>query len=1113
MLDLLQSLQKRLNREEREWREQNRLRSELELGPFRSWMLRLANRAVLAGTCVFILAALISVATAVIPSAEWTLFEYEGFEVQDRTDQFSALLAAQATLVALIYPIVISFVALLIAQRSSAVALLHIYIHDSCALLAGLSSLLLVALMGLQFIGLNYVNDSAVALWLVIDALWFAANIGLSLYFLGRTFEFLRPERRAEIIRVYAISVAWPMEARAHLGRHLFSSAAFEGVLPGQTFDGYNKDPSISLGGALPDMGEVSVARHVGSKRRQLVDVRFLPLKIAVSFWLRRAKKHHQPLTQKHTGDDLSTAPVLFFPVDPFETYEGNTTLCKVQNGPRPGVIVRALIDFSFVFRPLSLSKKISISTILSDIQADAVASLRQGDHAAFEASSKQLLDIYLSLLVASRVADSSGSMANLSELRDSSFFARPVHEVWARKLIDLFSMAAKRLPESRDAVELLAYLPARLISKCGNDVTPVLLMSFLEMSPILLRRIEDWWSSVAAGESQQAHGPCNAKVIGAPLVGSHSAVIQAFVESWEHIKALLPPKGTSKLEWGQTCRSMSLLEAHLGHSATMLMDCVLRGDSKTADWLTDALLKWHGEIRYQFDHSRTFAIKRQHLLDASILDLRWDDARARVEYESFDGTTDPTPSAVLFVCVRNAWIDTCCIVLYLLIRLARSCRCETSFAARVASAIMKGEALLHGAEESANSPYRSVDDLLVALVRQTCGGDRYVNTLDSLVERVIRLETPSAVAGRMYFRVGSDDVASLAESQLVALLLATPARWQPSRTVSALLATLASSDRAKYFRLRRTIDRWIHALGNGLDEDLITALECLREKVGQAVPFEDARDALQLGLVSLNETVDQARTQAIAVAPISQERLEAISESFGRRAFDGVAGEFPIPFFDTRHVGDDTGLLTRSIAIRVKRGELTNPPMDDIAANEDEWLSELGSREIASSVLGSALFQVQPISRRGTTPRTYWTAVKRFASEARASGLDPLLIVENANDPAWLWDWANPTGHSTTSTPRDLVVGRNGTGKAPGFQFSLNDVNVYEGPIPSNQSVMVVRESFVRLDVFRFEDGRLVNASTKEIEGDLEHVDLVLTWKIRVVTQSNPAVSLTHEK
>jgi hypothetical protein len=1111
MLDLFRSLRKRLDREEREWRDQNRIRSELDLSLWHSLMLRLASRFVLFGVILFIAAVAVSLGVIVTPDSYWVLVVYEKFAIIDRVDHFSALLAAQASLVALVYPIVIAFVALLIGQRSSAVSLLHIYIHDSCALFAGLSSLLLVAVMCLQFIALNYINDSVLGVWLVVDALWFFGNIVLTLYFLGRSFEFLRSERRAEIVRTYAISVAWPVEARLHLGRHFFSCAIGENLLPGAVFDGTNKDPSLMLGMGAPEMGEAVLEKDFGERGKMLSDIRFRPLSIAVWLWERKAVKHVAVAPKAEPAwYDSATGPVMSFPVDPFDRFEGVCTICRVQNGPKPSATVRWLIARSFVFRRASRREKLSISTILSDLQTDAVSALRQGDHEAFEATTRQLIKLYLSLLVASRVADSSGRMANMSELRDASFFERPIYEVWSRKLIELFSMASKRLPESHESVSFLAYLPARLISRCGDDVTLPMLKSFLEMGPILFRRIEDWWSSAAEGESQKAHGPCSPGVLRAPLFGVHNSVLQDFVESWEHVKGILPPKGKASPDWASCRNSMALLEAHIGHTAVMLLDCVRRGDSRAADWIVDVLLKWYGEIRHQFDDSRLFAMKRRHLLDAALFELEWNEARTLIEYETFGGPTQPTPSACLLVCVQNAWIDVCCLAIYSLIQLSESCDCENSLAARVAAAIIKGDPLLHGAEGSAQSPYHSLDELLTAYIRQTSGSQRYTGALDSVVERIAEQGAPSRVSGRIYSRVGSDDVGSLQESQLIALLLAAPETWHPSRTVAAQLGELARSDRNKYARLRRIVDQWIAELQNGLSASAQRSFECIRQRAGLGVPLASAVASLLNGLQQLTQEVARARTNAIALAPISPERLLAISGHFSSRAFT-PEGQFPVPLFEVLEVEEETDLASVTCGLELKRGELTDPPMADIAANESDWLSEIGSSEIAASVLGRALFQLQPITRRGATPRTYWSAIKKFAAGARANNLDPLLIVANPTDPGWLWDWANPIGDQSTSPPRDLRIDKNDAGKLSQYEFSLNGMDVYEGPVSFGQSVLVARQSFVRVEVFRNQDGLLVGASTREIEGDPEHVELLLTWKLRVVVQTYPSLFLTH--
>jgi len=209
--------------------------------------------------------------------------------ISDIEHHFFTLWTVQAAVAAMIYPIVIGFVPLLLQRRHSAKASLHIYLHDSAAILTGLSALFLVAAMGVQFFFIPMVWESTLDKWLILDGIWFLANILGVIWFLARTFDYLRPERRADIMRAYAINHVWPVEMRRNLEYHLFLGAIHYGWLPGPIYGDNESDSNTAIlpGPVGRNMGTVQVTEK--KKGAWSVDnVRFRPLSLAVISWHRR---------------------------------------------------------------------------------------------------------------------------------------------------------------------------------------------------------------------------------------------------------------------------------------------------------------------------------------------------------------------------------------------------------------------------------------------------------------------------------------------------------------------------------------------------------------------------------------------------------------------------------------------------------------------------------------------------------------------------------------------------------------------------------------------------------------------------------------------------------
>jgi hypothetical protein len=84
---------------------------------------------------------------------------------------FLGLWAVQAALVAVVYPIVVAFVTVLIQRQAASKASLQAYFASSGENLTGLSSLMLVALLALQFVLLDSFSALAGFAWIVGDYL------------------------------------------------------------------------------------------------------------------------------------------------------------------------------------------------------------------------------------------------------------------------------------------------------------------------------------------------------------------------------------------------------------------------------------------------------------------------------------------------------------------------------------------------------------------------------------------------------------------------------------------------------------------------------------------------------------------------------------------------------------------------------------------------------------------------------------------------------------------------------------------------------------------------------------------------------------------------------
>jgi len=198
---------------------------------------------------------------------------------------FGSVWGVQATMVALVYPIVITFVTILLQRRATAKAALSVYVLYSGVLPAGTSSLLLVAVMAIEYLASPYAPTASFVWAIAFNGVWLMANLGLTGYFLIKTVRFVQDEESNQAYLRLAVSSVLPQQLTVSLARHLTSRAPSlrPDRFPAPVGDALR--PSLyflSLGTGKPE-----VVRRFG-RPAVLVDVHLNLVSWAYRRWLRR---------------------------------------------------------------------------------------------------------------------------------------------------------------------------------------------------------------------------------------------------------------------------------------------------------------------------------------------------------------------------------------------------------------------------------------------------------------------------------------------------------------------------------------------------------------------------------------------------------------------------------------------------------------------------------------------------------------------------------------------------------------------------------------------------------------------------------------------------------
>jgi hypothetical protein len=530
-----------------------------------------------------------------------------------------------------------------------------------------------------------------------------------------------------------------------------------------------------------------------------------------------------------------------------------------------------------------------------------------------------------------------------------------------------------------------------------------------------------------------------------------------------------------------------------------------MRGDRVAAEWFADVLSKWWS--RTDVDHQAFAILGKSDFVTIEHVKLDWGRVASVLGITEEDlrwggGRIEGVQREVLIAALRNLWTDTRLLVVELLLQLIEEDdrSWDHSLALYIAVGLLNGRQWRSGGTLTDPLNTLTANEYLAAKVREYAGTadsrDGYEAVLSRLVAGVKDVERPTMIGSRAYSFFGSDDLASLDEQQLLLLALLSTREWSVGESLRRQISVWMEERYENIDIVRHTVERWLHRLeqGEGLP---VRLLEELLRRAGKPHSATEGRERARLGIESLRDVVESARTQALSKEPIDQARLDQIARFASRKGFAAATGKFPIQLF-TRitHVRErlqDFVLLRQ----RVPKGELTRVAMDPRPGGEEEfWANTLALHVgalLLNDIVGNAKVHDVAVPDSGT----FWTVLKAEAGRFVARKTRPVLILDNATRPEWVWHWTHGERGSEYPRPDDLTV-RRISGRGDGYVCDFNQIEVYVGPVLPGYSLLLAKEAFLAAAFTEFEQGRYVEVSCDARAESKVSVDM----KLRVSRQ-----------
>lgn len=1118
------SLRTATKRDESDWFAQNAHRQRYQLSRIERELLFAGEHPLRFAFSLLALLVALFVFVSKLPS-DWFVPAWLDWKTAEQLSHFTTVWTIQATLAALVYPIVISFVAVYLQRRPAAEAFVHLYILDSGALAAGLSSLALVFVMGVQYLMLSTWGTEPLPGWATIDSAWFIVNAALTTFFLYRTVEFLRPEVQANVIQRYTVSVALPRDVQRLSSFQVLTTGIAKGWFPVPSY-GDSKSPEgprLLMGRIGIREGEIQGEMSLKAQVR-LVDVRLWLVRLVVGVWYQKARKWSQPEKTKSFGGDRAW-PLLTLPMGPGTTYEGKFPLARVADGPALAGWQLRVLRWSVVLRRISHERYgIRVNAILDELAADARGAAAKSESEDFERAYSTLVRLHRLLLAACLDKTVSGEQGSWAMLPDTEkFFGRTLHENWSEAYRGIFQSAIEGMARDPRPLRRLCHLLQHLDSD-EIRVSPVEIREhLLEMPPLMLYQLSNWWALRVEEQGVVEHSHSQMVMLRPPLNRTYEEVLSAFVAGWENGRPDKPRRSrdSKTVDWAGLPTLARLNVKHIEETARMLLAAVMRGDQAAAEWMADVLSKWWGTL--DFDQEPYQLYEKSAFITIEDLTLKWPAFCAKFGLgsggEEVNERQVPTLQQGAFLAaLRNYWSDVRLLSIELMLDWVRSVPIATlgnSLAFEIASGLLVGKQWKAGGQSVDSLNGLTPPEYLVAKVRQFAASGEwrggYVGRLDRFVERVKDMRRPNMIGSRVYSFGGPDDVESLQEAQLELLAVLANSDWALPRSLKRQLDVWLDPRFDQYRSieiLRSRLRSWLDRLGQvpGLASDHI---DSLKVHVTPGITAQAAIEHTRTGLLATQKALEGRREKTLAELPIDQGRLLEIGRFASSMGFANRNGRFPVHLFPIRSTAEALEDFTLTFN-QVRRGELTQVEMDQRAVNEEEYFADAMAQQVAIVVLNDVLHKSDVKEVAVQDAESYWRVLKAESQTILARGGKPILLLDNSTRPSWVWNWQHADFGAEHKRPNDLQVRRR-EDQGSGYLCDFNDIEVYVAPLPIGQSILLASDAFRSLTFTNFGDDRFVKVEVEESEETKNLVDLKLTFSRSTEVAESRAVRLVY--
>ncbi len=992
----------------------------------------------------------------------------------DLPTYFGTAWSVQATVVALVYPLVISCVTFLLQRRATARVALSAYLLETGVKPSGASSFALLVLMTIQYLALPWMSIQQVQAVMIANVAWLAINLFLTGWFLARTAQYLQDERRVQTLQWLTQCITLPREVRSYMMGLLLQNAQERGWVPGDN----SSDESSKAKVYLFPMGEGrAVLQLYFSAPKELRDVHFKPLGWAIGQWIQAQR----------TGE--GGYPLLELPCTPGNPVDKHV-LCRVRDAEPPGRFAAAAIRASYRFaRPAASGMPFTTLEVMDELSQEAAAQVELRREPGFKQALDDLVDVHSGLLRAAKYHMNDGTLDSVCLLPDPyGWGSQPMGREWMEPYRAIVEAAVAALEDDDRFFQRTAALSWRLINRTGEQPQGVYVDLMLSSS-LLMYHLGLWWSRRADAEQvEDIHGP---RLLSAPLRNAYRDAVQSWIGSWEaiHVGIDIDASKRDADMWRAYVTRVKVYAVHIDETARLLLAAVVRGDAEAARRLEDSLVKWWGVRQHEFDADRNALQHGWNLLTLAFADLDWNQARSQIPDLPEGPQAEDAASRLLAVLLKRYWSDACMVTaLVLLDHAAGIEHAETSLCIEIAGALMGGRGYDKGGKADFD---RHLDaGAAVAQLTHSQFADRaYSQRLNKIVERFRSDTRAPMTSGRMYSRSGAEDVGSLTQGQALYLTALVAGRHDDLRTFTCFVEEWHDDLQ----RLGR-VSRHFHALGTELRNDEFkrysTTINKLRDALDRTGPSEDAVARAVAICEEAEDTASKAHETTVNDAPLDRARLEELAQQVHYRVFsnDGQT-EFPIAATTDFAATDEVLESAHQSFTGVSKLPFTNPQLEKLDDHLVRWFSQYTARHALAVALArlQRRLGIEPV--RDDNAAAFYTDLEAKISAVVDAGWTPTILVASGRRADYLSPYRLPEDGEIA----DGFVIRPPDSPARGLHATVNGIEIYSVPMHQSRYLVLPKEW---LKTLRFQLREAANGFSIQADiGNPGKVDITLEF------------------